>query len=150
MNLPPASNLCASINPALLSSAISPHHLRTFFSSTLSKSFTGSEEDSNLQPADFSRCVAVLCFLAFSCVLRHGLARYLGGFVLSLFSSHPTAPFRETVFLGDPTKVMCQLKRSAHKRLGGQKFSIIHMLALSFQSEIAISRPSGDGDPPQP
>ena len=35
--------------------------------------------DSNLQPVDFSRCVAVLCFQAFSCVLPHGLACYLGG-----------------------------------------------------------------------
>jgi hypothetical protein len=32
-----------------------------------------------VQPVDFSRCVAVLCFQAFSFVLPHGLARYLGG-----------------------------------------------------------------------
>jgi len=32
------------------------------------------------KPADFSRCVAVLCFQAFSCVLPHRLAQYLGGF----------------------------------------------------------------------
>ena len=30
---------------------------------------SGELEDSNLQPADFSKCVAALCFLPFSCVL---------------------------------------------------------------------------------
>jgi len=46
----------------------------------------GGGEDSNLQPVDFSRCVAVLCFLAFSCVVCVGMTRCLGGFVLRLFS----------------------------------------------------------------
>jgi hypothetical protein len=35
---------------------------------------------------DFSRCVAVVCFVAFSCVIDARIARCLGGFVLSLFS----------------------------------------------------------------
>src|SRR5262245_3773213 len=46
-----------------------------------------NREDSNLQPADFSRCVAVLILKAFSCVFYAGLSRCLGGFVLRLFSA---------------------------------------------------------------
>jgi len=41
---------------------------------------SGELEDSNLQPADFSRSVIVLHRLAFSCVFRDGVARCSGGF----------------------------------------------------------------------
>src|SRR5262249_47415730 len=48
--------------------------------------------DLNLQPADFSRCVAVLILMAFSCVLPSVIRVVWVGFVLNLFSAGEVTP----------------------------------------------------------